>query len=220
MKNTKIIVLTVFALMLITAPSVHARLAAVGPTNPATGFPLWYQDQNAVRLVLCTDAARCPIDPTGVESFYFDMVAKAGRAPAPNATMVLAVEATYLNGVVVPGEEITFSRMRILVKNLPAAGIYTVNHPFGVNTFNVRPDAKGLLQIKFTQDVGGLAPGLFRGAIAGKVGPFLKQIPSPPGFMGNINVARPITPGPGGAAFTVTGPTGIVINQTRWAVAG
>lgn len=223
MKPSKFLVfVAVFGAVLVSASSVYAALAAVGPTSVRTGFPRWYMDGNGLKLGPCKNAVVCPVDPTGVESFYY--LARAivrGAAGAPSANVTFAVEATYLNGAVVPGEQITFSRARYKITNLPGPGVYTVQHPWGSRSFSVNaPDAKGVFKINSTKDVG-IALGIFTGALGGKVGPFVSQIGAPPGFMGNVNVDAPINPGPSGLdRLIVSGPTGEIINQPLWSVGG
>ena len=45
----------------ISAPDPDGQLAALGPTDPTTGFPYWYEDKDGTRLELCLDAAECPL---------------------------------------------------------------------------------------------------------------------------------------------------------------
>ncbi|MFL5417500.1 MAG: Ig-like domain-containing protein, partial [Myxococcales bacterium] len=92
-----------------------------------------------------------------------------------------AIEATYATGVPKVGDEITFSRIRI-VMNTNAAGTYTVSHPYGVEVF---PGVQGgKRSVFFTVDIG-VSPGVFTGALAGGVGPFLEW---------DQNVANPTSP--------------------------
>lgn len=56
----------------------HAALSRVGPVNPDTGFPAWFQDSNGLRLENCLDgppnclaAAGDLVAPDG-EAFWWD----------------------------------------------------------------------------------------------------------------------------------------------------
>ena len=42
-----------FAALTLAQPA-GAVLQRIGPTDPANGFPLWFQDRNGVALELCT----------------------------------------------------------------------------------------------------------------------------------------------------------------------
>jgi hypothetical protein len=203
------------------APPAHAILSAVGPVDPATGFPTFYTDTNAVKLKVCVDRLKCPIDPTGAERFWFRGVAVGARGGC-TALVTLAVEGIYITptGLPAPGRESAMARIDIKVQNLPVAGLYTVTHPYGTQTFNVVPDAKGLLSIKFRKQAGGGRIKSWTVPLRGPVGPFFTQVGHPPGFLGNINLSRRIVGGPNGNVFTVTGPTGVVIKQPLWAVCG
>ena len=221
MKNTKVFLMAIFALLLFTASSAHAVLTAVGPVNPANGWPKWYMDENGIKLRICSVPAVCPAT-TPTEQFYYNLVAVDNTTtPGVVGKAIFALEASYLTPVPVPGRQIVFNRMRFTVKGLAVEGPYTIDHPYGTTTVNVVLNPRtGLGQIKFTQDIG-IAPRIFNGALAGTVGPFLSQITHRPRFLGNAAIQAPINPGPNGDTFTVTDPNGtVVISQNLWAVGG
>lgn len=86
--------------------------------------------------------------------------------------LTLGLEGAFAGGGVAAGDQVSFARIRIRI-DVPAAkgGTYRVIHPFGVNVFNnVAPGTKA---INFTEDLGLGAPGEFKGALNGKLGPFL-----------------------------------------------
>jgi hypothetical protein len=175
--------LAVIACVVLTGGLASAQgLAAVGPTNSANGYPLWYQDFNGLRLELClTQTGFCittepnpnlPIsfpDNFGEENFYFLAESAIDLPGGGLAFYRSALESSFINGAVINGDQIVFTRIRFRV-DLPHGGTYTITHPYGVETFTVA--AGGRRAINFTSDIG-LAPGLFTLALSGGVGPFL-----------------------------------------------
>src|SRR5262245_22323474 len=116
---------TLFALGL--AERATAQLAAVGPVSPDHGFPVWYRDAQAAQLDLCLpNAALCLLDaavqllnpnqpfPNNFagtfpdESFYWVGEASMPTNNGGEALLVMALEAGFVNGVVVAGEQMTF----------------------------------------------------------------------------------------------------------------
>src|SRR5437868_10052739 len=83
---TRLIALLATTFSLPASTPAHAALAAVGPLDPATKFPFWYQDARGVRLGYCFDPVFCflgnqlpnPTQPPSVptnfptEMFYWD----------------------------------------------------------------------------------------------------------------------------------------------------
>jgi hypothetical protein len=142
----------------------QAALQAVGPVNPAFGFPLWYQDTAGLRLDLCTDLnaicfAEPPIPATiGLppnfpdEAFWWAAeVAGLAGPGVVDGLLVLAMEAAFggATGVSTANEQIAFARIRIRI-DVTVPGTYTVTHPFGTATYQVGAD----LTINETQDIG------------------------------------------------------------------
>ncbi|MGR9116034.1 MAG: hypothetical protein ACU85E_09730, partial [Gammaproteobacteria bacterium] len=108
------------------------------------------------------------------EAFYFNASALIGNMPAgKRATLVLALEAAFSVGPVAEGEQVTFTRIRVFA-GVPEPGIYTVTHPYGVDTFPVDSVSSGNRDIVFSEDVG-VAVGEFSGALTSRVGPFLQR---------------------------------------------
>lgn len=217
--KTIVSVLVLFA----AAPAAFGALAAFGPVQ-ANGFPLWVQDPAGVSLQIGTDPLLTS-PPAAGESFYF-LAQAVGDIPAGGAlavpgrlTYVAAVEATFLNPALpTPGTEIVFGRIRIRC-DVPAAGTYTVTHPYGVNTFTVA--AGGIRAINFTSDIIG-APPTFAAALATPVGPFLKAaVPAPPaGFIGNFAILQTVTGSPRGTNFVrIVGP-GVNLTVTDFSLSG
>ena len=182
------------------AGASQAVLQAVdpGPYTAATGFfPQWYEDTNNLRLDLCLSNAAsangplCTLLPNpGVfdplqpivfpvnfpdEAFYFTADANV-VGQGIDLLYISAIEAAFAgaDGLPVPGDQITFSRIRIRADfdvTVPTPGVYRITHPFGVKEFSVA--APGRRVINDTVDIGIGALGDFTGALGGQVGPFL-----------------------------------------------
>jgi hypothetical protein len=186
--------LPVLMLMSLLAGNAQAALLDFGPIVPQVinssapvghGFPSWYRDTKRVPLEPCMNEAMCffanPNPPAPVsfpgnippELFYW-----AGDAtialPVGQASLVQAIEAGYASGSPVPGEQITFARIRIRV-DTNGAGTYVVTTPYKQYTFTnvlVGIGGVGAAGINFTEDIG-IAPGSFTGVLAGSIGPYL-----------------------------------------------
>jgi Big-like domain-containing protein len=210
-------------------PSAHAVLERVGPTNPATGFPQWYQDKTGVAMEFCSplnatelDGGWCVLftgDTSAPEQFP-SVCADTGGAPQPSpcfadehfyyaadaidrrvanpaapgttflAFLRLGVEGAFLNGPVVPGDQMVFARLRIKINPVPFDGTYTVYTPAGKFVFPdlLASDPRGLF---FTNDVG-LSAGVFTDALNGDLGPFLVPSAVPGGAeMAPLTAANP-----------------------------
>src|SRR5256714_5037704 len=216
----------------------HVALAAVGPfgavgpSDPATKFPFWYQDASGLRLGYCFDPVFCflgaqlpdPTKPPSVpnnfpaEMFYWDADASMPTNSGGLAFMRLGVEAAFLPGPgVVDGDQVTFGRIRFRLDNLQAGATYTITHPYGVDTFVAQNG--GVRGINATTDVGcvpkaaGVACDVTL-ALGSRIGPFLTwdtfgtAVDAPPaGFIGNFAVPHRVTGSPLGTnVFQVDGP--------------
>src|SRR5256714_1630547 len=210
----------------------HAALAAVGPLDPATKFPLWYQDAAGLRLGYCFDPVFCflgnqlpnPTQPPSVptnfptEMFYWDADSTMPTNSGGQAFMRLGLEAAFLPGPgVVDGDQVTFGRIRFRLDNLQAGATYTITHPYGVDTFVAQNG--GVRGINATTDVGcvpkaaGVACDVSL-ALGSRIGPFLTwdtfgtAVDAPPaGFIGNFSVPHRVTGSPLGTnVFQVDGP--------------
>jgi hypothetical protein len=114
--------LAMLLLSLILAPASHALLQAVGPVDPATTFPAWYQDTTGLSLAPCFDAnGFCAITMaagpgfTGAppivfplnfpeEGFYMYAETFAGT------TLYIAALEFAFATVVRPGDQVVFAR--------------------------------------------------------------------------------------------------------------
>ncbi len=217
-------------------------LAAHGPLDPNNGYPSWYEDLNGLRLGQCLDqtglclventftitdpAAAFPANYGGTfaEEFFWwaceaDMVGPGGET----GLLVLAMEGAFANGGVAAGDQVTFARVRIRATGLTPGQTYTVTTPVGNYVFVA--DA-GVRSINFTDDVG-FAPGVFTGALAGAIGPFLTWDTDLPvldvngaEYIGNPTIPHTITGSPFGTnLFRIQG-TGLDMSTNLFAVMG
>ena len=214
----------------------QAELARVGPIDPNNGYPVWYQDKTGLALEFCSPNAtdlllgNCLILPSDLpngtgpevfpgnfldEHFFWNSTALIPLQTG-KALLVMALEGAFSIGPVLDGDQVVFSRIRVLIDVPEPGGTYTVTHPYGVEVFpNVAP---GTRSIFFTEDIG-LVPGDFTKVLAGRVGPFLQAAdplgnPLPPVVLpgGNTYLADPnletqVTGSPFGTnVFRIEGP--------------
>ena len=206
-------------------------LGSVGPVDSATGYPFWYGDKGSTsdglapeRLELCLEDPLCPVvgelpDPAKPlsypdnfpdESFWWSGEAAIDVPNGPSSLLVLAQEAAFGGaGNVVPGEQISFARLRIRLDDVEPGESYTVTSPYGVDV--VTADDRG--RARMTEDVGCLAaPCTWKEALDGRVGPFLRWDPAvapaaPAGYVGNPNVEHQVVGSPHGTNFfRIEGP--------------
>ncbi len=156
----------------------------VGPIDETNGFPMFYEDETGLRLDLCTDPANCffgvpdPLQPTVFptnypdEAFYWAADSIMIEPGNVKAVLVLAREAAFFNDAVVPGDQVTFSRIRLFIDGATQmiGNTYQVTTPYNTFSFvsepgDAGPGAKGP-GLSFTQDVGLGAPLQFDGAMA------------------------------------------------------
>lgn len=209
----------------------------VGPIDARHGYPLWYQDDNGLRLALCLDGDFClgslpdltsrpSINDDSMnfpgEAFWWSAEASIARAGGGKVLLVLAREAAFATGEEpTVGQQITFDRLRIRVDRLTAGRSYKVTHPFGTQTFVA--NSKG--EINFTDDVGcAAAPCDYRSALNGRSAVFLRWDPAvaplaPVGYLGDPNIPHKIVGSPSGTNYfrvegTNVGGTGINVLQT------
>ena len=195
-KGKMIVRLAVLVLLLAVAMPAGAVLQRMGPINNAStvgGFPAWFQDTTGLAMEFCDlqnlaelNGGWCTLIPPGpvfpesfpnnffIEHFYHDAVATA-TSGTTKAKLIAAVEASFANGAVaVPGQQMTFGRIRVFIPSLPFSGTYTVYHPYGVWTF---PGMAAGDKLFFTEDVGLGCVGTFECTLGTSIGPFL--LPSP-----------------------------------------
>jgi hypothetical protein len=215
-----------------------------GPISPVHGFPQWYQDETGTRVALCDDQndPMCVLpdvpegtyDPTLPMSFpanfpseLFWWNADAGFDTTNvetfgdvSARLVLAEEAAFANDDPVPGDQIAFGRIRIRVDGLQLGGHYLVTTPYGDYEFDAEDDGTGVGEINYTEDIGCLeTPCNFDRVNQSNIGPFLRQVNAPDGYLGNPGVEDQVTGGPNGNVFAISGP-GVNDQTDLFAVSG
>src|ERR1044072_7827307 len=154
-RSTAIFSLTAFAaiIFLFAGYPVHAQLSKVGPIDPNTGFPFWYEDTKGIRLQsclapgwLCLSTLPNPNLPAKVaaaevnsnfpdEMFYWDGTADITGTNGITGRLTMAFEGAFTTRVQ-SGDQITFPRVRIRISNLTQGASYRVIHPYGVNEFD------------------------------------------------------------------------------------
>ena len=213
MRKGKLVLIAVL-LVLMLAPAAFGALTAVGPVTPDAfgnpleppwsagfnGFPVWYRDSLGQTVTLTVPPSPLSIpDPVipgnlfsehigfGSEAMYWHSSATMPIGTG-TADLGMFVEAAFGAGDATPGDQITFARLRFRI-DTPVAGDYTVIYPYGTRIF--RNVAAGRRAINVTIDVGVGSPGDFTGALAGDIGPFLKQVGAPPGTLGDGATSAP-----------------------------
>ena len=208
-RRARIALVAVAALLAaaVLAGPAQATLRAVGPVNPATGFPDWYQDDTGLKLQMCLDglpvcsAARADLTPPNGEAFYWraqgDVAIGGGTAK-----LALGQEASFAGGPV------TFGRVRVFITGARANTAYSVRHPYGSLTITT----DGLGNGRSTTDIGcGASPCAWDAALGTAIGPFLHWDPtSPPapqpGYIGDAATPHRVVGSPTGFnGFSVSG---------------
>lgn len=156
------------------------------------------------------------------ELFWFSAeteIPQVGNSGYELEVYVAAVEAAFASEVPVDGDQLSFARIRLRV-SIPTPGVYTVTHPYGVETINVT--TTGRRAINMTRDIGIGAPGNFSGVLGGNVGPFLRSVNGPyteinpdtgatERFVGDPSLLEPVTGSPNGTNFVrIQGPAGTI----------
>jgi hypothetical protein len=221
----QIMVIGIALFALVPSFTVHAALADFGPIDPANGFPLWYQDVNALALGACLDNNRfCPLPLPG-EQFGFNPflpIVFPGNFPlefayfqaeaaipdvltSPLRRYELALEAGFFNEALVDNQQIVIVALRIRVDipvNAPSPADYQIIHPYGVEIFRNIP-AGGRILVD-TIETGPLPQPLdFATVLGGIVGPFLESanpanadvIDTLTGNIYLMDTRNPLTPG-------------------------
>src|SRR5262249_25026574 len=163
-------------------------LGGLGPIDPVIGFPKYYIDSTGTALepclnFVCDPALALPAPNQAVsfpgnfpdEFFYHRAISILGGPGFTKATLVLALEGSFLNGVPAAGDQLVFARTRVPTPGATPGGVYPVPSPYGVLP-NLTADSLGT--VRFTQDIG-TVPGMFGAALNGGIGPFLHFLAGP-----------------------------------------
>ncbi|MFD1533238.1 hypothetical protein [Pseudonocardia aurantiaca] len=192
-------------------------LQEAGPVSSEHGFPTWYLDKTGTRIEPCLegDNPLCGFlpgdipDPTQpvafpanfpAEFFYFLAGAEIVLPTGGRAVYTTGLEAAFLNDVQ-PGEQVVFSRIRVVVRGATPNSTVTFTHPYGALTIDTDGAGDGRLVRDVAPSVGN-----FTLALRGDVGPFLKAANAPAGYLGNPAEPSTVTGGPNGNVFSMTQP--------------
>ena len=198
----------------------------VGPIDPnsiylgdlSTGWPAHYQDDQGTRAAFLPLSPGQVFDPPvagnaysqflgfGTEAMYWMANANADTSVG-RMTAVFALEGAFGGaGNAVPGQEFVFARTRI-VADVPVAGAYLFEHPYGSVTINVTAADLAGGGIFYTSDLGVQRD--FLAAGAANVSRFLRPVTPPPfGLIGDGTVGT-VTGSPiGFNKVRLTGPAG------------
>jgi hypothetical protein len=196
----------------------------VGPLDVRHGFPLWYQDDNGLRLTLCLDAnglclgplpdpaAQPAVNDNNInfpgEAFWWSAEANIARATGGKVFLFLSREAAFTTDAPSVGQQISFDRLRVRIDKLTAGRSYRITYPYGV--VNLVADAQGVINV--TDDIGCKGtPCDFQTALNGRAGVFLRWDPAvgpaaPVGYLGDPTVAHRVVGSPLGTnLFRVEG---------------
>ncbi|MDT7579477.1 MAG: hypothetical protein QOK35_741, partial [Pseudonocardiales bacterium] len=238
-------VLAALLMVALAAPSAFAAtavtvkdaqgLAAVGPTSSAYGFPTWYSDKAGTRLEPCLDGDNplCGFLPGDIpdatqpvafpenfpgEFFYFLASSTLTLPGGGRAVLTSGLEAAFLNGVA-PGEQVTFTRVRIVVRGAAPNTTVTFKHPYGELTIDTDGTGAGRLVRDVAPSIGN-----FSLALNGDVGPFLKWSAAAPaapaGYLGDPGVAHTVTGGPVRNTFEMWNGATQVVATDQFTVQG
>ncbi len=204
----------------------QAVLQRVGPVDPATGYPAFYQDANGLALELCVPTTQadlvagiCFVTPAEVPAlpevmptnwsqehfFYFTSAVMTMASATPGQTTPLkvltGVEASFNTPLPEAGQQITFARWRVQAPQAQAGmactGTFTIYSPHRA------PKVVDLVvggRLFITEDIG-IGPD-FNGALQGAAGPFAMRAATPGG------VAAPFTIGADGKQYLSPGDAG------------
>ena len=218
-------VVAALAAMTLAQPA-QAVLQRVGPVDPATGYPAWYQDANGLAVELCSPTTQadlvagiCFVTPAEVpalpevmptnwsqEHFYYYTSAVMTMASAtPGVTtpikVLMGLEASFNTPTPQAGQQITFARWRVQAPQAQAgmacSGNFTIYSPHRAP--KTIPLAAGA-RLFDTEDIG-IGPD-FAGALNGAVGPFAMRAATPGG------VAAPFAIGADGKQYLSVGDLG------------
>ena len=123
-------------------------LRAVGPVSTQNGYPIWYRDADGTEVELCLDGTPlCRALPTDVpnpnaaisfpdnfpgEAFWWAGESVIADGLTKKVTLVMAAEAAFASGeVAIPGDQVSFGRIRVRMDGMIPGATYHVTHPYG-----------------------------------------------------------------------------------------
>src|SRR3954468_8645582 len=190
---------------LAAAAPAHAALSTVGPTDPATKAPAFYQDATGLQLALCHPGTpNC--GPAAPGEDFYNMATSTFVMPNGGTASLI------LNMTLSPnasGDPAAFNRVRVQLDGAPA-GQYTITHPYGTDIVDAPAGRRGRTTIDIGCAVTAFVPCDFVTEPAGRYGPFLTAAPGttpPAGFIGDAITEVPVIGSPtGNNFFRVEGP--------------
>ncbi|NLF31269.1 MAG: hypothetical protein GX591_10335 [Planctomycetes bacterium] len=213
-------------LCLAAAGSAAAGMVAVGPIDPVSGFPVWFQDSNGLATEIAPFGDPFGIadepDPAnpfsmqigfGTEGFWWSAEARMDLPGGDDARLVLAQEAAFMGDEsAVFGNNFAFGRLRVRF-DARVDGTYVVTHPFGTLTFENVTAEDG---VNYTDDNGDLYP--YKNderVLNSAIGPFLiATTGAPAGYLGDPAVDTAVTGSPMGTnVFRIQGPDNAFSND-------
>jgi hypothetical protein len=196
--------LALVAVLVLGAGPAQAALNDLGPADPATGLPTYYQDDTGLRLEPClTDTASCvpgttvpdPTSPPSVwtgnlapEEFYYAADSTITMPTGGQALLVVGLQNGWTSTTQcgkspcpAPGKQAIFGRVRFRIDDLTPGVQYTVRYPWGTQV--VTPASTGKRSVNLTIDTGcaataGALPCDPTLALQALVGPFLGWDPA------------------------------------------
>jgi hypothetical protein len=189
-KRTHIAAAVLLSLATLPAFAVLERAGPVNNSPTVGGFPAWYQDKTGVATEFCDPQTQAELDggwclllpgdanipesfPTNFFDEHFYYAADntlLDAATGFRARLVIAMESAFANGPAVPGDQITFGRLRVQTTGLPFDGNYRFITPFGDTTYTGQVAGERIFE---TLDIGAGCQGNFECALASPLGPFL-----------------------------------------------
>jgi hypothetical protein len=186
----------------------QAELTARSPEIGASGHPLWYEDASGLRMGLCVADPKCPAAPPELgpvapndEAFYSMASADLLGPDGQEINISFDIEAAYLS----PTEPITFGRIQVGLDNVEPNGVYTVEHPFGTDTWTAESDGTLLGGKRAAQRIE--TNGTFDDTLTSPIGPFLRwDTGAPAGYIGDGVTPHTVVGGTDRNFVRVTGP--------------
>jgi hypothetical protein len=194
------------------AAPAGASLTSRSPDIGPSGHPTWYEDSGGLRLGICVADPRCPAgppvlgpDPPNDEAFYQAAGATLGGPGGQQFDIIFDVEAAYLS----PTEPITFGRIQLGMDGVTPNGVYTVEHPYGTDTWTAEPDGTLLGGKRAAQRIE--TDGSFDGTLTSPIGPFLRWDPAaapaaPDGYIGDGITPHKVVGGSARNFVRISGP--------------
>ncbi|WP_299169624.1 S-layer homology domain-containing protein [uncultured Arthrobacter sp.] len=158
-----------------------------------------------VELALCLNDTMCglesPFDQVPVkypdrfpgEAFWWSADAELPIANGGRARLVLALEAAFANEVPREGDEVAFGRTRYDLRGMTPGVTYRITQPYGVDVLTA--DTEG--DLRYTNDVGCLDVHCSFDLMAqAGIGPVLRQLDAPAGYLGDGAQAGPVVGSP------------------------